>query len=83
MPGWPGLDTIKVTAEKPAALIYLDDRAVRFRGPGPGAFPSVRYIHGALPWHKRKKDEKDEVAALLQDLGANHLGECQYCKEWD
>lgn len=39
-----------VTAEKPPALIYLDDRAYRFEGPG--TFPTVQQIHRARPWNK-------------------------------
>lgn len=42
---WSDL-TIVVTAEKPPALIYLDDRAVRFEG----SFPTADEIHGARPW---------------------------------
>jgi hypothetical protein len=36
--------------DKPPALIYLDDRAVRFRGPG--TFPTADEIHRLRPWHK-------------------------------
>lgn len=42
---------VQVTAEKPAALIYLDDRAYRFEGPG--SFPTREEIHAAKPWNKR------------------------------
>jgi hypothetical protein len=38
-----------VTAEKPAALIYLDDRAYRFDGSN---FPTADEIHRARPWNK-------------------------------
>lgn len=41
----------EITSEKPAALIYLDDRAWRFEGPG--TFPSAEQIHAARPWNKR------------------------------
>jgi hypothetical protein len=41
-----------VTAEKVPALIYLDDRAIRFEGPG--SFPTVDAIHLARPWNKRR-----------------------------
>lgn len=41
---------IKVTAKKPACLIYLDDRAIRFEGPG--TFPTADEIHRARPWNK-------------------------------
>jgi hypothetical protein len=43
--------TLPVAAEKPPALIYLDDRAYRFEGPG--TFPSAEQIHRARPWNKR------------------------------
>ena len=39
-----------VTAEKPPALVYLDDRAIRFEGPG--TFPTAQQIHAARPWNK-------------------------------
>lgn len=35
---------------KPAALVYLDDRAVRFTGPE--SWPTVDQIHKARPWNK-------------------------------
>jgi len=35
---------------KPAALIYLDDRAVRFDGEN---FPEKSEIHALRPWNKR------------------------------
>ena len=41
---------IKVTAKKPPCLIYLDDRAYRFEGPG--TFPTADQIHRARPWNK-------------------------------
>lgn len=42
-----------VTNEKPPALIYLDDRAVRFEGPG--TFPTENQIHRAyVPWNKKR-----------------------------
>ena len=41
-----------VTAEKPPALIYLDDRAVRFDGEH---FPTADQIHREfVPWNKRR-----------------------------
>ena len=41
-----GLEEIEVTDRKPAALIYIDDRAFRFSG----TFPSSEQIHRAHPW---------------------------------
>lgn len=43
----------QITAQKPAALIYLDDRAYRFEGPG--TFPTAQQIHQARPWNKPKE----------------------------
>lgn len=40
---------------KPPALIYLDDRAVRFEGPG--TFPTADQIHRARPWNKEKPSD--------------------------
>lgn len=40
-------------SHKPAALIYLDDRAVRFEGPG--TFPTAEQIHALRPWNKPKR----------------------------
>lgn len=42
---WTDLD-VTVTATKPPALIYLDDRAWRFAG----TFPTPDEIHRARPW---------------------------------
>ncbi len=43
-------DFREVTAEKVAALIYLDDRAYRFTGHN---FPAAQEVHAARPWNKR------------------------------
>lgn len=40
-----------ITNEKPPALIYLDDRAYRFEGPG--TFPTREQVMAARPWNKR------------------------------
>lgn len=46
-----GLVTIRFSYTKPPALIYLDDRAVRFEGPG--TFPSRDEIHRRyIPWNR-------------------------------
>lgn len=42
---------VVITDCKVPALIYLDDRAWRFMGPG--SFPTREQIHRALPWNKR------------------------------
>jgi hypothetical protein len=41
---------LEVTTVKPPALAYLDDRALRFEGPG--TFPTTDEIF-ARPWNKR------------------------------
>jgi len=44
-------DEDDITAEKPPALVYLDDRAVRFDGTN---FPTADQIHHEyVPWNKR------------------------------
>lgn len=47
--GGRGLEDITVSATKDAALIYLDDRAVRFNGSN---FPNAQEIHQLRPWNK-------------------------------
>jgi len=47
--GSVGLEDIKLAHSKPAALVYIDDRAWRFDG----RFPSADEIHAARPWNKR------------------------------
>lgn len=42
-----GLKNVRITATKEPALIYLDDRAVRFDGKN---FPSVEEVHKLRPW---------------------------------
>lgn len=49
--GFTGWATVAVTKEKPPCLIYLDDRAYRFEGPG--SFPTADQIHRARPWNKQ------------------------------
>lgn len=55
---WQDMDalgTVKFAKDKPPALIYLDDRAVRFEGPG--TFPTPSEIHLAIPWNKLRARE--------------------------
>ena len=47
--GHRGIEDVRLTSTKPPALIYLDDRAVRFEGDN---FPTKGQIHQAKPWHK-------------------------------
>lgn len=51
IPSDRGLEDVKLSYEKPPALIYLDDRAWRFEG----TFPSAEQIHQARPWNKPRK----------------------------
>lgn len=46
--GANGLEDIRLSYEKPPALIYLDDRAVRFSG----TFPTASEVHQLRPWNK-------------------------------
>lgn len=49
--GFPGGDVV-VAHGKPPALVYLDDRGLRFEGPG--AWPTKAEIEAAcVPWNKR------------------------------
>ena len=47
--GSRGTENVVVTAVKPAALVYVDDRAYRFDGTN---FPSASDVHRARPWNK-------------------------------
>lgn len=52
---WPspetiyGLESVKFSYKKIPALVYLDDRAMRFEG----TFPTVEQIHKSKPWNKQ------------------------------
>lgn len=48
--GGYGLEDVRLSYEKPPALVYLDDRAMRFEG----TFPTVQQIHAAKPWNKSR-----------------------------
>ena len=41
---------ISFPKHKPPALVYLDDRAMRFEG----TFPTAQEIHQARPWNKKE-----------------------------
>lgn len=45
-----GISSVKVTAKKPAASVYLDDRAVRFDGSFPADGKAVRALLELKPW---------------------------------
>lgn len=42
-------ETLRVTAEKIPALVYIDDRALRFDGSN---FPTTQQVHQLKPWNK-------------------------------
>jgi len=46
-----GLEDIRFSYTKPVALVYLDDRAMRFTG----TFPTVDEIHKARPWNFERR----------------------------
>jgi hypothetical protein len=43
---------LKWPTEKPAAFLSIDDRCIRFEGPG--SWPSVDALKDFKPWHARK-----------------------------
>ncbi len=47
--GFIGIEDVRITAKKYPALVYLDDRAVRFDG---SHWPTREDIHVARPWWK-------------------------------
>ena len=50
--GRNGFPTLEIAYGKPPALWYVDDRAVRF--PGPGRWPTLEELReAAIPWNKR------------------------------
>lgn len=59
-----GLEDVKVVTKKPHALIYIDDRAWRFGGPG--TFPTRAQIEDARPWNRpvRKEDTRKKDTNL-------------------
>lgn len=47
--GYDGLEDVRFTLMKPAALVTIDDRAITFTG----VFPSLDEIKSFKPWNKR------------------------------
>jgi hypothetical protein len=60
--GYDEWNLVTITAEKPPALVYVDDRAWRFEGPG--TFPTVEQVHRAL-------QELDVVTDAVAELTAD------------
>lgn len=51
--GVPGIESIKITAVKPAAVVYIDDRAHRFEGTFPELTrQSIAELIDRKPWNK-------------------------------
>jgi hypothetical protein len=50
-PGAHGLEWDRCTYKKAKALVYVDDRALRFDGTN---FPSKDDVHRLRPWNKRR-----------------------------
>lgn len=44
----PGFCDIRVTAKKPQAVVYVDDRALRFKG----VWPTVQTLKDLQPWNR-------------------------------
>lgn len=63
--GLPPESVFRVTAEKPKAIVYIDDRAWRFDG----LFPYLPHVLNFKPWYRR---EDRFVASKAEDL-ANRL----------
>jgi hypothetical protein len=48
-PAGPGLEDVKLSAKKPKALLYVDDRGYRFTGAN---WPTAEQIRRLRPWNK-------------------------------
>lgn len=44
-----GLESVRITALKPPAVVYIDDRGFRFEG----TFPSIESLLEMEPWNKK------------------------------
>lgn len=50
-PAGPGLEDVRFVRWKPAALVTIDDRAIRFTG----TFPDPKEVAALAPWNKATK----------------------------
>ena len=48
--GFSQLDQLSFPTDKPAAIMYIDDRARLFSGPG--TYPTKKEIDSFVPWNK-------------------------------
>lgn len=73
-PAGPGLEDVQFAAEKPAAMITLDDRALTFDG----TWPDLDDLKNFQPWNKRPKlgatGEFPEGSLGPHDEGALKMG---------
>lgn len=51
--GSHGIESIPITATKPAASVYLDDRGVRFEGSFPQTREEFKALVALAPWNKQ------------------------------
>lgn len=61
-PGFRGIEDVCFLKHKGAALVYLDDRAMRFDGPY--SWPTRNDIHQLRPWNKPScgaREQKEET----------------------
>lgn len=63
-----GIVVDAVSAEKPPALVYIDDRAICFDGDPSSLLDKIKTFQ---PWHKRKKTNFD----LIKEMSAEELAE--------
>lgn len=63
---------VTITDRKPPALVYVDDRSWRFKGPG--SFPTVEQIYAAYPWNKTGPIDPDAIPIDRVDIGELRAG---------
>lgn len=67
-----------VSAEKPPALVYIDDRAICFDGDPSSLLDKIKTFQ---PWHKRKKTNFDHIKEMSAKELADFLYEVTGCCE--
>lgn len=60
-----GDNGLVITDQKPPAIAYIDDRAVRFEG----TFPLPDELEAMIPWNRRR-DVSQQIAEAIDKLGA-------------
>lgn len=62
-----GIEVDAVKAEKPPAIVYVDDRAICFDGNPDGLLDKIKSFQ---PWDKRKRTNADRIRAMSdEELG--------------